>query len=155
MQSAAQKPNSPKQRHGRSRTPPSRFPWAATSGSGRGTQGLFWAKFSITQPLYLGSRGCKNRWFQLGAGSGNQNARRAMGEAGAAPTGTRLAGATAQRCQLGRCCGRGGRGGAWCHCVRAKGDSCRPPPARGWLKPSSLHLILMPGTTPGPHISIL
>lgn len=140
--SAAQEPDSPKQRHERSRNPHS-FPWAVTSRSGRAKKGMFWAKFPLTQLLYLRLEGCKKRWFQLGAGSGNRKIRQAMRKAGSAllghpvllvsgPRGVRLAAAV-----------DGGRDrGLWWHWVHAKGDSCCPHLAQGWQEPSSLHPIL-------------
>lgn len=155
MQSAAQKPNSPKQRHGRSRTPPPISHGQRQVGQAEEQRACYGLNSPLPSPCTWGQEAAKIDGFNLEVALGIRKRGGQWGKQALPPRALRLAGVRAQRCQLGCCCGRGRRGGAWCHWVHAKGDSCRPPPARGWLKPFSLHLILMPGTTPGPHISIL
>lgn len=154
IQSAAQKPDSKAKAWEDQK--PCGSPWAVTSRSGKAKKGMFWAKFPVTQLLYLASGGCRKRWFQLGAGSGNRKIKQAMVTLGCPPLCVPcFAGVRALRCQVG--------------CYYEWGETWRLVVALGpcWRgqMPSPLctglaqTLLTAPcpsaGSHPQPHISIL
>lgn len=161
IQPAAQKPDSPKQRHEKSRNPHS-SPRAATSRSGRAKKGTFGAEFPSSHTW--GQEAAKNQmdstrsWLSqliflfffppanffpnslLMRELGRQRGKQALPSSG-----TLFCGCQSPQKSGWPLVGTGGRdGGSWGHWVSAEGDGCRPHLAQGWPEASSLHPVLLP-----------